>query len=125
MSSPTNNRLKESYIDEFLGELQLAVNVCIDNSRLTQREESVIRLRFGLDDPNGVGKTLDEVGRMRKVTRERVRQIEGSALRKLRDNEYFVENFAHYLRHIAALSLVRAVVLGKAGESNGKESSEA
>ena len=49
---------------------------------LTEREEKVLRLRFGLDD--GRARTLEEVGKEFKVTRERIRQIEAKALRKLR-----------------------------------------
>ncbi len=49
---------------------------------LTTREEKVLRLRFGLDD--GRARTLEEVGREFRVTRERIRQIEAKALRKLR-----------------------------------------
>ena len=49
---------------------------------LTPREEKVLRLRFGLED--GRSRTLEEVGREVKVTRERIRQIEAKALRKLR-----------------------------------------
>lgn len=49
---------------------------------LTAREEKVLRLRFGLDD--GRARTLEEVGREFSVTRERIRQIEAKALRKLR-----------------------------------------
>ena len=49
---------------------------------LTEREENVLRLRFGLDD--GRARTLEEVGREFNVTRERIRQIEAKALRKLR-----------------------------------------
>ncbi len=49
---------------------------------LTDREEKVLRLRFGLDD--GRARTLEEVGREFNVTRERIRQIEAKALRKLR-----------------------------------------
>ena len=49
---------------------------------LTEREEKVLRLRFGLDD--GQCRTLEEVGQIFNVTRERIRQIEAKALRKLR-----------------------------------------
>ncbi len=49
---------------------------------LTPREEKVLRLRFGLDD--GRARTLEEVGKKFNVTRERIRQIEAKALRKLR-----------------------------------------
>ena len=49
---------------------------------LTEREQKVLRLRFGLDD--GRARTLEEVGKEFDVTRERIRQIEAKALRKLR-----------------------------------------
>jgi RNA polymerase primary sigma factor len=49
---------------------------------LTEREEKVLRLRFGLGD--GYPRTLEEVGSVFNVTRERVRQIEAKALRKMR-----------------------------------------
>ena len=49
---------------------------------LTTREEAIIRMRFGLDD--GTERTLEEVGRIFAVTRERIRQIEAKVLRKLR-----------------------------------------
>ena len=49
---------------------------------LTEREQKVLRLRFGLDD--GRARTLEEVGKVFNVTRERIRQIEAKALRKLR-----------------------------------------
>lgn len=52
-------------------------------STLTDREADVIRQRFGLGD--GIAKTLDEVGQMYNVSRERIRQIEAKALRKLRN----------------------------------------
>jgi RNA polymerase primary sigma factor len=51
-------------------------------SSLTPREQRVLQLRFGLED--GRGRTLEEVGKEFKVTRERIRQIEAKALRKLR-----------------------------------------
>jgi DNA-directed RNA polymerase sigma subunit (sigma70/sigma32) len=51
-------------------------------STLTPREEKILRLRFGLDD--GVERTLEDVGKVFDVTRERIRQIENKALRKLR-----------------------------------------
>lgn len=51
-------------------------------STLTVREQKVLRLRFGLDD--GRARTLEEVGKVFNVTRERIRQIEAKALRKLR-----------------------------------------
>lgn len=51
--------------------------------KLTPREEKVIRLRYGLED--GKSRTLDEVGREFNVTRERIRQVEAKALRKLRN----------------------------------------
>ena len=64
---------------------------------LTPREERVIRLRFGIDD--GYHRTLEEVGNIFNVTRERIRQIEDKALRKLRHPTRsnilmkFIENF--------------------------------
>ena len=51
-------------------------------SSLTPRERRVLELRFGLED--GRSRTLEEVGREFSVTRERIRQIEAKALRKLR-----------------------------------------
>ena len=51
-------------------------------STLTPREEKILRLRFGFDD--GIERTLEDVGKIFNVTRERIRQIENKALRKLR-----------------------------------------
>ena len=56
----------------------MRINLCT----LTDREENVLRLRFGLDD--GKMRTLEDVGKVFNVTRERIRQIEAKALRKLR-----------------------------------------
>ncbi len=50
---------------------------------LTPREEKIIKMRFGLED--GSQHTLEEVGQTFALTRERIRQIEAKALRKLRD----------------------------------------
>lgn len=51
---------------------------------LTEREQMVVKLRFGLDD--GIPRSLEEIGRILGVTRERVRQVEEKALKKLRTN---------------------------------------
>ncbi len=67
-SSVTHELLREDIIDVMAG--------------LTPRERDVLRLRFGLDD--GRTRTLEEVGQLFGVTRERIRQIEAKALRKLR-----------------------------------------
>jgi len=65
----TSQQLLKEQIDKVLDEL-------------TEREKKVLQLRFGLKD--GRARTLEEVGREFSVTRERIRQIEGKALRKLR-----------------------------------------
>ena len=65
-----NNELLKDEIDLVLG-------------TLTEREEKVLRLRFGLED--GRTRTLEEVGKEFDVTRERIRQIEAKALRKLKN----------------------------------------
>jgi RNA polymerase primary sigma factor len=52
-------------------------------SHLTGREREILCLRYGLDD--GTARTLEEVGRLLELTRERIRQLEGEALKKLRD----------------------------------------
>ena len=69
---------EESTAQRLLREQLLAV---LDT--LTPREQKVIRLRYGLDDSHP--RTLEEVGREFNVTRERIRQIEAKALRKLRN----------------------------------------
>ena len=57
---------------------------------LTEREQKVLRLRFGMND--GRARTLEEVGKEFDVTRERIRQIEAKALRKLRHQAHLTEN---------------------------------
>lgn len=69
-------------IDEWIDKRELRRNIESALDTLTPREEQVIRLRFGLDD--GCPKTLEEVGHKFWIDRERVRQIEAKALRKLR-----------------------------------------
>ena len=62
---------------------------------LTEREAMVLKLRFGLD--NGKGRTLEEVGRVFNVTRERIRQIEAKALRKLFSTPEICEKLKDYM----------------------------
>ena len=64
-------------------------------SELSERERKVLRLRFGLDD--GRSRTLEEVGREFRVTRERIRQIEAKALRKLKIDPRFFKKLKDYL----------------------------
>ena len=63
-------------------DLNLKAQIATILRTLTPREERIIRMRFGLDD--GSQRTLEEVGQVFSVTRERIRQIEAKALRKLR-----------------------------------------
>jgi RNA polymerase primary sigma factor len=64
----------------------LKTQICDALSKLTERERKIIVLRFGLED--GRFRTLEEVGREFGITRERIRQIEAKALRKLRHPSY-------------------------------------
>src|SRR5918997_2364723 len=64
----------------------LKSQICDALSKLTERERKIIVLRFGLED--GRFRTLEEVGREFGITRERIRQIEAKALRKLRHHSY-------------------------------------
>lgn len=75
---PGNEESIESVVE--LSALKDGVKKAVD--LLTPREKLVINLRFGLED--GRGRTLEEVGHVLGVTRERIRQIEAKALRKLR-----------------------------------------
>ena len=63
-----------------LGYILSLIHILLDT--LTEREQKVLKLRFGLED--GRSRTLEEVGKEFDVTRERIRQIEAKALRKLR-----------------------------------------
>ena len=64
------------------GQLKDDIRSVLD--KLNEREQKVLRMRFGLDD--GKEHTLEEVGQELHVTRERIRQIEAKALRKLRQS---------------------------------------
>jgi RNA polymerase primary sigma factor len=64
----------------------LKAQICDALSKLTERERKILVLRFGLED--GKFRTLEEVGREFGITRERIRQIEAKALRKLRHPSY-------------------------------------
>ena len=68
--------------EEYTTEEMLKEELTSVLATLTDREAKVLRLRFGLDD--GQCRTLEEVGQIFGVTRERIRQIEAKALRKLR-----------------------------------------
>jgi RNA polymerase primary sigma factor len=72
-------------VDEDLASAALRERITEVLCTLRPREELILRLRFGLDD--GTERTLEEVGRLFNVTRERVRQIEATAVRKLRQRE--------------------------------------
>ncbi|WP_222851149.1 sigma-70 family RNA polymerase sigma factor [Phytoactinopolyspora mesophila] len=80
---------------EIVAQAMLRDQVSSVLSCLTERERWVVRLRFGLDD--GRTRTLEEVGRVLGVTRERIRQIERRTLSKLRRDESTVE-LREYLR---------------------------
>ena len=75
---------KNSSVEEEYNKIALKKIVSSILPTLTEREEKVIRLRFGIDNDKIL--TLEEVGNMMGVTRERIRQIESKALRKLRKN---------------------------------------
>ena len=80
-----NKKVEDSLVDiEKMASQMTEIKDKIDEvlKELTDREERVLRLRYGLDD--GRTHTLEEVGKEFNVTRERIRQIEAKALKKLR-----------------------------------------
>lgn len=74
----------DSNIEEFEGTYRLKELVASALSTLTPKEQRVITLRFGFGSPDNVSKTMKDVGMQFGVTKERIRQIEAKALRKLR-----------------------------------------
>ena len=56
------------------------------SANLTEREIIIMKMRFGVDMPDGQGWTLHQIGQLWKISRERVRQLEARALRKMRRN---------------------------------------
>lgn len=81
LSDPNEKSMEEIVVDEYMRDLILTVVNSLD-----PREALIIRLRYGLD--NGIPMKLKEVGKIFNITRERVRQIEQSALRKLRSPKF-------------------------------------
>ena len=87
----TNNFVKpdkyefEMFPDETEKEIQIGRLTDRDPSvNLTEREIIIMKMRFGLDMPDGHGWTLHQIGELWNISRERVRQLEVRALRKLR-----------------------------------------
>lgn len=75
---------EESTVRGLQAGIEQQIRIALKNSRLKGTEEKVIRQRFGLDDAPAM--TLSEIGRMMDLCRERIRQIERDALRKLRES---------------------------------------
>ena len=90
---------KEAHLfDEQIIEEDFAKNFDKTFSELTNKEAFVIKELFGVND--NTSKTLQEVGDMMNLTRERVRQIRKQALDKLKSNPYFKESFPEYFSNI-------------------------
>ena len=70
------------------GIIPIVVNEVLDECKLTDRERQIIKLRFGIGTPDNRTRTLEEVGQVFNITRERVRQVEAKVLRKLRNPKY-------------------------------------
>ena len=83
--------VSEDAIDDEMNKLEIKQGIDTILQCLTVRERRVIELRYGLDDDGGDDHTLEEVGKVLRVTRERVRQIEERGLRKIRSKQHFIE----------------------------------
>lgn len=66
------------------GELKVVLDNILSKAKLREQEMEIIRLRFGLD--TGSPMLLEDVGRLKQTTRERVRQVEAKALKKIRES---------------------------------------
>ena len=77
-----SNKTVHGIINQLIYNNQFKQDIDKSMNLLSERTQKILRLRYGLDD--GSPKTLEEVGKIFKVTRERIRQIEAKALRKLR-----------------------------------------
>lgn len=75
---------QEEGVEELISREQLKQSIGEILSTLSPKEEKVLRLRFGIDSKDGKGSTLEQVGIIFNLTRERIRQIERKALKKLR-----------------------------------------
>lgn len=67
------------------------------SANLTEREIIIMKMRFGVNMPDGQGWTLHQIGELWNVSRERVRQLEARALRKLRRNPE-LQKLKHFLK---------------------------
>ncbi len=77
----------ELFDDETIEELQNGkLKIREHSGKLTERELTIIKMRFGIDMPNEEGWTLHQISLLYGITRERVRQLEARALRKMRKN---------------------------------------
>jgi len=74
-NAPPDQTVARSLLRDLISEIMID---------LTEREQKILAMRFGLED--GVSHTLEEVGKMFNVTRERIRQIEAKALEKIREH---------------------------------------
>ena len=92
---PSEDNVEDNMMNETL---RADVEIALNESKLTPSEKKVIIYRFGLED--GHDRTLEEVGKMLNVTRERIRQKEAKSLGKLRDSEKG-RILIHYIKNIS------------------------